>query len=162
MPQPYTEDDAISWIKHNLNSANWMNSGPWTLESGSRGPPIPRTYAITHNNAAIGQIGFEANAPNEVYARTAEIGYWLSEEYWGQGVMGQIVPAFVEWVFENFQILVRIEAGVYDRNKGSQRVLQKAGFVVEGVRKCKYIKNGAVGDEVMMGLVRPGFDKEKQ
>lgn len=162
MPQPYTEEAAQWWINHTNDPANCVKSGPWTAETGSQGPLLPTNYTITHNGIAIGSIGFEANPSNEVYAHTAEIGYWLGEEYWGQGIMGTVAPAFVEWVFETFEIVVRIEAGVYDRNKGSQRVLQKAGFVVEGWRRCRYVKNGIVGDEMMHGLVRPGFEKEEK
>lgn len=71
-----------------------------------------------------------------------------------------IVPAFVEWVFATFEILVRIEAGVYDRNKGSRRVLEKAGFQFEGVRKARYLKNGVLGDEIMLGIVRKGIENK--
>ena len=76
--------------------------------------------------------------------------------------MSAVVPAFVKWAFDTFEILVRFEADVYDRNVGSRKCLEKAGFEVEGVRRCRYLKNGVVGDEVMLGIVRSGFGEEER
>ena len=69
--------------------------------------------------------------------------------------MSKVVPAFVEWVWRTFGILVRLNAGTYERNFGSQNVLKKAGFVFEGRRQNSAFKNGELVTELMWGALRP-------
>lgn len=157
MPSPYTEDDAKWWIDHVSNPENQVKSGAWTVENGSEGPKIPNGYAITVNDEAVGSIGLLFEDPNDVHARCAEIGYWLGEQHWGKGVMGSVVPAFVKWTWETFDILLRIEGDVYDRNVYSGKILEKAGFKYEGTKKLAYIKEGKVGDVILFAGTRPGY-----
>lgn len=154
MPHPYTEESAKSWIDHNNDPTAHVRCGPWTMETGSQGPPIPRAYTIAINDEAVGSIGLEFGALEDVYARTAEIGYWIGEEYWGKGIMSAVVPAFVDWTWNTFGILVRLNAEVYERNIGSRRCLEKAGFEFEGIKKCAYMKNGLIGNAVVLGAIR--------
>ncbi|KAF2479082.1 acyl-CoA N-acyltransferase [Neohortaea acidophila] len=156
MPSPYTESDAKWWIDHNANPANHTASGPWTPETGSQGPKLPANYAITVNDEAVGSIGLEFNDPTDVSARCAEIGYWLGEEHWGKGVMSAVVPAFVAWAWSTFGILIRLDGECYEHNAYSRRLLEKAGFEVEGMRRWAIIKEGRVGNKLVLGALRPG------
>lgn len=155
MPHPYTEEAARWWISFTSEEANLQRSGEWTEETGSQGPAVHTGYAITINDEAVGSIGLDFGT--DVYFRKAEVGYWLSEEHWGKGIMGAVVPAFVQWAWRTFGILVRLEAEIYERNVGSRRIVEKAGFVEEGRRKCALVKNGMLLDAVLYGLLRPGI-----
>lgn len=153
MPQPYTEEDAMWWINHCRDPANHVRSGTWTPETSSQGPARPTNFAITVNDEAVGSIGLDFK--DDVYFRTAELGYWLGEEHWGKGIMSRVAPAFVQWAWTTFEILVRIDAQTYETNRASHKVLEKAGFVYEGRRPDVYCKNGVIGAELMWGALRP-------
>ena len=156
MPNPYLEEHAKWWIDRTNDPSNFVPSGPWTAETSSQGPLIPSNYTVTIDDEAVGSIGLEFGDASDVYARTAEIGYWLGEEHWGKGVMSKVVPAFVEWTWGTFGILVRLNAETYERNMGSRRCLEKAGFEVEGRRRWAFLKNGVIGNDAFMGALRPG------
>jgi len=156
IPSPYTLEDAKRWIDHNLDKANWR-------ESTSLGRTVPGNYAITEStpdgdsDVCIGAIGLEFSS--DVHRRTAELGYWLSEEHWGKGIMSDVAKAFVPWVWETFgPELARLSANVFGWNEASVKVLKKAGFEYEGRQKMSVFKNGKLGDMIMLGLVRPGVE----
>ncbi|MFX6949463.1 GNAT family protein, partial [Acinetobacter baumannii] len=88
---------------------------------------------------AIGGIGLILNS--DVYIMSAEIGYWLAEPFWGQGIATEAVRQLVEYTFYYFDI-VRLYAEVFETNKASMRVLEKNGFYLEGVRRKAVFKNG--------------------
>ncbi|KAL7939977.1 acyl-CoA N-acyltransferase [Trichoderma barbatum] len=127
-PQPYTTDDAKKWI----SIANYAS-------------PM-RDFAICQldGSVVIGGIGLKAR--DDIHYRTMEIGYWLSEDRWHQGIATEVVIAFSDWAFENFKQLLRLEAEVLEGNVGSCRVLEKAGFVFEARQKNAVEKMGAVMD----------------
>ena len=78
---------------------------------------------------AVGGIGIELGA--DVFRRSAEIGYWLGEPFWGRGIATEALRAVTDYAFETFDIC-RLEAGVFDWNPASARVLEKAGYTLEG------------------------------
>ncbi len=100
--------------------------------------------AIDLHNEAIGGIGI--HPLDDVKRQTAEIGYWLSESYWGMGIITDAVRSLVPVAFEMFDI-VRLQAGVFSNNPASMRVLEKCGFIHEATHKDAICKNGALLDE---------------
>ena len=153
MPHPYTEADAERWINFCHDTEHHIHSGKWTPETGSQGPALATDYAVTRNDEAIGSIGLDFK--DDIYFRTAEIGYWLGEDYWGRGIMSKVVPAFVDWTFQTFGILIRLNAETYEKNVASGKVLEKAGFRFEGRRPDMVCKDGVTGAELMWGALRP-------
>lgn len=111
------------------------------------------------NGEAVGSIGLVFEDPGDIYARNAEVGYWLSESHWDKSIMGIVVPAFVEWTWRTFGILIRLNAHVSATNVGSRRCLEKAGFREEGRKKWGFVKNGVLNDEVLLGCLRPGSEE---
>lgn len=155
MPHPYLESNALQWISHCNDPTNAVATGPWDPRTGSgTEPKIPTHYTIAIADQAVGAIGLEFGDTADVYARCAELGYWLSQDYWGQGIMRAVVPAFVEWSWRTFGILVRLNAEVDTGNVGSMRCLERAGLKVEGRREKAVLKNGVLRDVVLMGMVR--------
>ena len=108
-------------------------------------------YAITIDGRAVGSIG--AFRQSNIHFRTAELGYYLAEKYWGKGVMTDAVRQLCEKIFSQTDI-VRIYAEPFAYNTGSRRVLEKAGFQLEGILKNNAYKNGQVLDMALYALTR--------
>jgi ribosomal-protein-alanine N-acetyltransferase len=152
-PSPYTLKDAEWWINNAIAAP----------------PPCP-SLAIAHptTNAIIGGISLELGS--DVECRTAEVGYWLGEEYWGQGIMSEAAKAFVDWGFREMKVkdkdgvelgLMRIFATAYAYNKGSEAVLKKAGLVFEGVSRASAWKHGQVVDQLIYAMTREDWENQK-
>lgn len=125
-PNPYTEKDAIEFINLEIVKS-----------------PTER-FLIYWNNEVAGEIGITLK--EDVFRLNAEIGYFISKEYWGKGLATKAVEKMVEYTFEHFDV-VRIVAGVFDFNKPSMKVLEKNGFYLESIRKKAVIKNGEIIDD---------------
>lgn len=82
-------------------------------------------FAIDIDGKAVGGVGFVMGS--DVERISAEIGYWLGEQYWGRGIMTSAVQEAVKYAFETLPIM-RIYAGVFEYNIPSMKVLEKAGF----------------------------------
>ena len=108
--------------------------------------------AIEAEGRAVGSIALSRGG--DVYARTAELGYWLAEEFWGQGIMTQAVRQICEEGFELWDDLVRVYAEPFAHNTASRRVLEKAGFTLEGVLRQSVFKRNEVCDSCMYALLR--------
>jgi len=83
---------------------------------------------------------------------TAEIGYWIGEPYWSKGIATKAVRLITKYGFNKLE-LVRIYTGVFDYNKASQRVLEKAGFKLECIFEKSIFKNNQIYDEYRYGLI---------
>jgi len=85
----------------------------------------------------IGTVGFVWWKPEE---GTAEIGYALSPEYWGKGIMTEAAKKLIAFGFERMY-LIRIQARCFAENIASARVMEKSGMTYEGtLRKAVYRK----------------------
>ena len=135
LPYPYTEQDGIDFISSML-SANEDETF---------------AFAITLDDKAIGSIAVFRQ--QNIHRQTAEMGYYIAEEYWGKGIMTDAVKQICEYVFMNSDIL-RIYAEPFAYNAGSCRVLEKAGFQYEGTLRNNAVKNGKVLDMKMYSLLR--------
>lgn len=133
-PHPYTERDADAWL------------------SLARATPDRLNWAIAVDGAAVGGIGLEPLA--DVYARTTHIGYWLGEVYWGRGIMTAAVRAVAAHAFTALGF-ERIETPVYAWNPASMRVLEKCGFVREGIMRKSVFKDGELIDSMLYARVAP-------
>jgi len=90
---------------------------------------------------------------DDVYEKSAELGYWLAEACWGNGIMTEAVRQICREAFRRFDIL-RIFAEPFADNLGSRRVLEKAGFTCEGIMRNGVFKNGQVHSYCMYALLR--------
>ena len=132
-PHPYTAADAEAWFAF--------------LEKS----PEPSHWAIELDGMAAGGIGVSLR--EGIHSKTAEFGYWLGEPYWGRGIMTEVVRAVSRHAMDRYG-LVRLESPVFAWNPASMRVLEKCGFVREGVLRGSAYKDEAVVDTVMYALVR--------
>ena len=101
--------------------------------------------------AAVGGIGLEQR--RDIFRRSAEIGYWLGEPFWGRGITTQALRAVTEYAFKTFD-LRRIDAGVFEWNRASMRVLEKAGYLCEARLKKSITKEGRTIDQWVYAMTR--------
>lgn len=135
LPYPYTERDAAEYIT--------------AMQSADEDCTF--AYAITIDDRAVGSIG--AFRKDNIHRQTAEMGYYLSEEYWGRGIMTEAIHQLCDILFQTTDIL-RIYAEPFAYNTASRRALEKAGFQFEGLMKNHAVKNGKVLDMTLYGLTR--------
>jgi RimJ/RimL family protein N-acetyltransferase len=132
MPHPYALKDAEYFIS--LSQKN--------------DPPV--TFGIEVDDTLCGVVGLQPQS--DVYRKSAEMGYWIGEPYWGRGIATAAVGLIAIYGFEQLG-LVRIFAGVFEFNLASMRVLEKNGFLKEGISRKAVIKNGQLYDEHKYGKV---------
>lgn len=101
---------------------------------------------------AVGAVG--AHPLDDVYRRSAEIGYWLGQPFWGRGLASVAVRALSEQAFACMPDVVRLQASVFGWNPASARVLEKAGYEREGVLRQSVFKDGVLADAFMYALLR--------
>ncbi|HKG45301.1 MAG TPA: GNAT family protein [Pyrinomonadaceae bacterium] len=132
-PYPYTARDARNFLDSVVDQKPEMS------------------FAIDVAGEAVGGIGFTPQA--DVRRRSAEIGYWLSEQFWGRGIATEALVAVTEYAFANFD-LCRLYAHVFEWNGASARVLEKAGYQFEGRLRKSVTKEGQTIDQLMYAIIR--------
>ncbi|WP_077214338.1 GNAT family N-acetyltransferase [Bacillus dakarensis] len=101
----------------------------------------------------IGSCGFHAL---ELEHFKAEIGYELHPDYWNKGIMTEVIQRVVEYGFTNLE-LNRVEAFYEPLNHGSQKVLEKNGFKIEGILKKRFLEKGKFVDAAIAAVLREEF-----
>ena len=160
-PSPYTLESAQYWIKFSSDKANFLPCALPPSTQSDNDPitdSLPSDYAVCIDDVVIGAVGLVYNPK---LPRIITMGYWLGEAHWGKGIATIVATAFSDWVFDTFKWIVRIDGDAYSWNKGSQRVLVKAGFVYEGTQKWKAFKNGKFGDLLLFGKTKPNVKLEE-
>ena len=135
LPYPYTEQDGADYISAMLSADENETFA----------------FAITVDNKVVGSIGVFRQ--ENIHRQTAELGYYIVEEYWGKGIMTEAVKQICKYVFDKSDI-VRIYAEPFAHNMASCRVLEKAGFQYEGTLRSNAVKNGKVIDMKMYSLLK--------
>lgn len=133
-PHPYTIDNGKAFI-----------------EMASKASPF-HIFCIDINGIACGGIGIHPQA--DIQCKNAELGYWLAEPYWGNGIITNAISQMVAYGFKTFDI-TRIFARPFGTNTGSQKALEKAGFILEARLEKTFFKNGEYQDELIYATRRP-------
>jgi ribosomal-protein-alanine N-acetyltransferase len=132
-PHPYRLDHAREYIRR-VNAASPLS-----------------VFAIATGTEAVGSIGLMLG--QDVHRYTAELGYWLAEPYWGRGIVTLAVGAMVEYAFGELG-LQRVHAEPYAPNLASARVLEKAGFRLEGRMRASAFKDGRIVDQLLYAIIK--------
>ena len=138
IPFPYTEAHADEWLalvaKSDKEHGRQLH---WAIR--------------TTEDFLIGGCGFEGFQVGK--SHRCEIGYWLATRFWGRGIMTAVVQRVCQHAFEEFG-LVKIIAHVVTHNPASARVLEKCGFVQEGLLRKHFLKDGQFIDVKLFALLR--------
>ena len=135
LPFPYGEEDAKAFLSAVLASD----------------PDQNLAFAIEADGELIGSIS--ATRCANIHFRTAELGYYLGEPYWGKGFATEAVRQICDYIYRNTDI-IRIFAEPFAYNTASCRVLEKAGFQLEGLLRSNAVKNGRILDMKMYARIR--------
>ena len=134
-PYPYQESDAELYIKEML----------------AADPSKTFAFAIVVEDNVVGSIG--AFRKENVHCRTAEIGYYIAEPFWGQGIGTEAVRQLCQYIFKNTNI-IRLFAEPFAYNTASCKILEKNGFQYEGTLRNNAVKNGVILDMRMYALIK--------
>ena len=136
-PNPYTPEKAKAFIAHNTKEKT------------------PNVLAIDVEGEAVGAIGIHPQS--DIECKNAEMGYWLAEPFWGKGIMSEAIQHMVNYGFQHWDIN-RIFARPFGTNIGSQRALEKAGFVLEARFSKTFFKKGEYLDELVYAVRKEPFE----
>lgn len=132
-PYPYT----IEHAKHFIS------------ESSSENPPV--TFAIDYNQKLVGVIGIKRQP--DIYRRSGEIGYWIGSSYRRRGIATTALELITNYGI-NTLVINRLYAGVFSNNIASIKVLEKCGYLHEGISKKAVWKNGQFVDEHRFAIIQ--------
>jgi ribosomal-protein-alanine N-acetyltransferase len=161
--RPWRRSDVSSLVRHANNRKIWLNlrdifPHPYTHAEAEKWIAIcesnrsPTTnFALELQGEAVGGIG--CRLLDDVHSKTAEIGYWLGEPFWGRGITTAALKQTTEYAFQTFS-LERLQALVFEWNLASARVLEKAGYVLEGRLRRSIFKDGRVADSLLYARLR--------
>lgn len=131
IPYPYSPDDADQWMAL-VDSLQYQIGGPSNL-------------AIRNPEGDLcGGIGFIVSSGPPL-PHSVEIGYWLAQPYWGNGIMTKTVRVFCDWLLRYYGFS-RLTAHIFKENVASEKVLRKANFKLEGSMTNYYLKDGVLHD----------------
>ncbi|WP_025145764.1 GNAT family N-acetyltransferase [Pedobacter jeongneungensis] len=158
--RPYQPSDVESLVKYanNFNISKYLTNKfpfPYEKKDGEAFIQLALSHhplqikAIVFNGEVIGSIG--VHQLNDIYSKSAEMGYWIAEEYWGKGIVPLAIKEMLQYGFATFDI-DRIFARTTHTNLASQRVLKKSGFIFEAELKATIFKNGEYFDELIFGF----------
>lgn len=161
--RPWRRGDETSLVHHANNRNIWINlkdrfpfpykhsdAEQWIWKA-SRENPVSN-FAIEIDGAAVGAVGLHFK--HDIYRRSAEIGYWLGEEFWGRGIVPEAVRVVTEYAFSRFD-LCRLSAPVLAWNQRSIRVLEKSGYSLEARLRNAVTKDNKTIDLLLYSLIRP-------
>jgi RimJ/RimL family protein N-acetyltransferase len=133
-PHPYTRAHAFAFLTHASSSDSVTN------------------FAIDVGGVAVGGIGYVRGSDVERYS--AEVGYWLGEEYWGRGIVTDALLVLTRHLFSEVRLLRAFALPLAD-NAGSVRVLEKAGYEREGLLRASCVKFGEARDQLLYARINP-------
>lgn len=157
-----SDADSVAKYANNINIANNLRNvfpypytikdAKWYVNSCTSNDEIRQcTRAIVVDGEAVGSIGIFIK--DDVYCKSGEIGYWLGEPFWNRGIISEAIKQICDFVFQKYDV-VRIFSEPYAGNLGSRKVLEKAGFELEGILRKSVYKNGAIFDSCIYSLIK--------
>lgn len=165
--RPWTLSDLDNLVRHanNWNIAKNMtdkfpfpyseSNGRSFIEYATKDDPI-HIFAIVVEGEAAGGIGIHPQ--EDIHRKNAELGYWLAEPFWGQGIVSNAIKQAIDFAFTTYDI-DRVFARPFGTNLASQRVLEKNHFILEAKFDKALIKNGELLDELIYAIRREKWRK---
>ena len=141
LPYPYTQRDGLAFIR--------------AMQAADRNQVM--AFAVTADHRLVGSLSLTRQ--QNIHHRTAELGYFIAQDDWGKGFATSAVQLACQFAWSQTDLL-RIFAQPFSSNHASCRVLEKAGFTLEGVLRQNAVKQGVVRDMRLYALLRdPGLSE---
>ena len=146
VPYPYSLKDAKDWVKNCNKDAKAKPRKEYTFG-----------IELKQEKKIIGAIGIHKV---DRYQGKATLGYWLGEKYWRNGYGSEATKEIINYVFKKLK-LRRLEAGVFEENPSSGKLLEKFGFIKEGFKRESYKSKaeGKIRNEISYGLLKKDYMK---
>ena len=125
----------------------------WYKSIWEKGTGIRWCITLKNEDTVIGSCGFLNRQPKHY---KSEIGYELSRKYWGQGIAGEALEAVLAYGFQHLN-LERIEALIEPLNISSQKLVEKHGFLREGLLRHHEYTCGKFDDLYMYSILKGDF-----
>jgi len=161
--RPWRRGDEAALVRHANNPKVWINmmdrfpypygwrdAEEWIEAVETQGAQ-PENFAILLDGEPIGGAGFHVY--EDVHRCTAELGYWIGEEHWGQGYATEALLGLTAHVLETTSV-TRLQAKVFGWNTASVRVLEKAGYEFEARLRGNVLKDGRTTDALIYARFR--------
>ena len=116
-------------------------------------------WAITikQNGKVIGSVGLEPDK-KRVGIKSHELGFALSKEFWGRGVMTEAAKAVIHFGFSAYGLDL-VSVCTAPSNKRSQSVIQKCGFIYEGTLRDAYkVYDGSLRDTKCYSILKEEWE----
>ena len=167
--RPFSESDAPDGFESCKNPNLGNNAGWKPLETIEETIDVLKAIFIgkegvwaivsKETKQVIGSIGIIPD-PKRENPHARMLGYWLDEKYWGQGFMSEAVKSVLNYGFTQMGLHL-ITANCYPHNQRSQRVLQKNGFIYEGLlHQAELMYNGQIYDHLCYYLENPSLSRK--
>ncbi len=145
----------LPWLDDNADSENTLRFIEATRERYGNREAAELGIFYQHN--LVGMAGLD---PLDWSQRRAEMGYWLSAEAQGLGIMHRTCQALIDYAFDEFD-LNRLEIRCAVDNKRSRAVAERLGFQCEGVlRQVEWLYDHFV-DHALYALLREDRHPER-
>ena len=159
--KPYLHEfaEALAVVANNIKIVQNMRDGfpyPYSLQNAHDfiemciSKETQSIFAIFYKGNFAGSVGLHLQ--EDVYKKSAELGYYVAEKYWNKGIASKSVSLIVKFGFESLH-LTRIYAGVFQNNIASMRILEKNDFVLEGIKRKAIFKNNKILDEHFYAII---------
>jgi RimJ/RimL family protein N-acetyltransferase len=148
VPYPYKLKDAEWWVNHCQEDYKKKVKDKYNL-----------VIELKKEKRIIGAIGLKKIDNSQ---GSAEVGYWIGEDYWKYGYGSETLNEILKFAFNKLK-LRRIDALVFTGNPSSGKLLEKFGAKLEGIKRksCKCKADGKIKDELCYGLLKTEWRKLK-
>ena len=140
LPSPYTMAEAYKWVKTTHSLARKKIGYGFGIEEIASGE-------------IVGMIGLRNINTKD---RNAEVGYWIGKPFWNRGYGGEALPLILRYAFKELR-LRRLYAIVHSQNIASSKILEKTGFIREGIWRKASFKNNRWRDVYGYGILKSEF-----
>lgn len=175
--RPTTLDDVADIVRNinNLNVTKWLLVVPYPYKPKDAKFWIERQKSETKEKPRKSyHFGIELKVEKRIiggcglkkvdrYNGTAEIGYWLGQDYWKKGYGSEALEALLDLAFKRLK-LRRLEAEIFSGNPSSGKLLEKYGFQREGMKRkaVKSKANGKIYDGIIYALLKEEYKPRKR
>jgi ribosomal-protein-serine acetyltransferase len=145
----------LNWIDSNTTVEHTIQFIQLTLQQQENQEGF--VLGIFQNDKIIGEVGM--NNWNHTLKK-AQIGYWLTADHEGKGILNECLCMFLDFLFDTVG-LNKIEIHFIPQNQRSAKVAERLGCKVEGLLRQSYLRNGMLEDLVVAGLLRKEWKELK-